>query len=347
MLSSACNRQVRRSPRQHEGGDAHFDESLQAWILSRYVDVTAAFQCSGLWPAAAVRDAPSSPPDKTGHLAMREETLAALSPAQLMVWRRHLSTVAEAQVRSLPADQPVNLVRCYARPVCLCLAAVVTQIGASDAERLRKIAEPVSASAAEPYDAALKQAARAATAELRNWFHSDAELLRDSGFVALAHTLPSLLLNAWFELIQHPDQWGILHREPELIERSVEELLRCASLPETLFRRAVEEVEVNGVRISRGQRVVLRVRDANRDPARFRQPHQIDVRRRGPRHLALGAGAHSCVGAGLIRMAAVTTTRALVERFAAVTLRKEVRWQGGSAFRWPRSLWVALHEVSD
>lgn len=346
MLSSADSGKVRRSLCPHEGGAAHFDESLQAWVLSRYTDVTAAFQCPGLWPAPAVREAPS-PPDKDRHEAMRAETRAALSVAQLTAWREHLSAAAAARVRGLPVERPVDLARSYVRPLCVLLAAMVTQIDAADARHLRKIAEPVSASAAEPYDDALKEPARAATAKLRSWFHSGAELLRDSGFVALAHTLPSLLLNAWFELLQDPEQWGILHREPKLIEGSVEELLRCASLPAILFRRAVEEVEVNGVRIGRGQRVVLRVKDANRDPARFRHPHQIDVRRRGARHLALGAGPHSCVGAGLIRMAAVVTTRALVEQFAAATQQKAVRWRGGSAFRWPRSLWVVLHENSD
>jgi cytochrome P450 len=345
MVSSTGIGEVPRSSRGQKGGAPHFDESLQAWILSRYADVRAAFQCSGLWPGPANRDAHSLP-DKSRHQAMRAETRAALSPAQLAVWRRHLSQAAAERTRSLRADQPIDLASCYARPLCLRLASLVTQVDESDAKRLGKIAAPVSAAAAEPYDATLKAPAHAATAELRTWFNSGPELLRDSGFVALAHTLPSLLLNAWLELILHPHQWGMLHREPELVERSAEELLRCAGLPEILFRSAVEEVEVNGVRIRRGQQVVLRVGDANRDPARFRLPNFIDLRRRRARHLALGAGAHACVGAGLIRMALVITTRSLVERFAAATLQKQVRWRGGSAFRSPRSLWVTLQETS-
>ena len=68
----------------------------------------------------------------------------------------------------------------------------------------------------------------------------------------------------------------------------------------------------------------------------------MDVTRHRTGQLALGAGPHSCVGAHLIRMAAVTITRPLLERFASVNLAEPVEWQGGSGFRSPASLVVSL-----
>jgi cytochrome P450 len=323
--------------------EAYFDEQLQAWVFSRYMDVRAAFRASSLLPSGL--DSPTEPArqHENNISSLRSETRAALSPAQLSLWSRQLAPVVQTAVNNLAANQPVDLMASYAQPCCLALAAMVTGINPRDAERLRRIAEPLTASAADPFDVSLKPHAKAAAAELRNWFRSGPEPLRDSGFVALAHTLPALLANAWFRLVQHPQQWGILHREPEFMDQAIEELLRCAGLPHILFRKATEDVQVGGVFVRKGERVVLKVMEANHDPTRFHHPDSVDIRRRGTKQLSLGAGPHSCVGAGLIRMAAVAMTRPLVDRFSRATLHAEVEWRGGSGFLLPTFLWVVLN----
>jgi hypothetical protein len=219
---------------------------------------------------------------------------------------------------------------------------MVTGVDPHDAERLEKIAEPISAFAAEPYDQVLRSRAKSAKVELRSCFHPGPEFLRDSGFVALAHTMPRLLANAWFAMLRHPQQWSTLHQEPGLTEQAIEELLRYAGLPRILFRRANKDIDLNGFQIRKGERIILRIIAANRDPERFSNPDQVDVTRGGTGQLALGAGPHSCLGASLIRMAAVTISRPLLERFARVNLAEPVEWQGGSGFRSPVSLVVSL-----
>ena len=62
------------------------------------------------------------------------------------------------------------------------------------------------------------------------------------------------------------------------------------------------------VHLNKGDRVILRITAANRDPERFPCPADLDWVRHGTGHLSLGAGPHSCVGASLIRMAVVTIT---------------------------------------
>jgi cytochrome P450 len=323
--------------------DPHFDDSLSAWVLTRYADVTAAFHSPGLFPSGLNGSASSVTAESEQALTqMRRETRDALAPAQLRVWRRQLVTSARVEVKGLAAEESVDLIASYAKPSCLRLAAMVTGISRSEAERLHAIAEPISASAAEPFDHALKGEAKAAGTKIRGCFHSGPEPLRDSGFVALSHTLPCLLGNAWSGLVESPQQWAILHKNPRMVEQAVEELLRCSGLPRILFRQAIDDFEFNGVQIRKGERVILHVDTANQDPEAFACPHRLDVRRRRIRQLALGAGLHSCVGAGLIRMAAVTLTRALVQRFSAVKLAQPIEWKGGSGFRFPAKLQVEL-----
>jgi cytochrome P450 len=332
------------SPRPPEIEPAYFDEALDAWVLSRHMDVLAAFHSSELAAIGPNNKGITAPPAEDSRLKMRTETMEALSPRQLRAWREKLEPEVDALVTSLPSEQPVDLIGEYARPVCLTLAAMVTCIPMQDAANLQDRAQEVSAASAEPYDAALRSRAKSASAELRECFHSGPEALRDSGFVALSQTMPSILGNAWFALSQHPEEWLSMHRQPDLTERGIEELLRYAGLPRLLLRRATSDVNLNGVLICKGERVMLRVIAANNDPERFPHPNQVDVRRQGVRHFTLGAGSHQCVGNGLIRMAAVTITRPLLKRFGRASLVQDVEWQGGSGFRAPRSLWVRLGE---
>jgi len=315
---------------------AYFDSVLKAWVLSKHADILAAFRASSL--------APTGPHDKNDTLRsrIRTETIEALSPAHLRAWREKLTPEVQELADTLPTAEPVDLMNDYARPLCLSLAAMVTGISREDGTRLYEKAQRVSAAAAEPYDPALRAGAKAANAELRSCFHSGPETLRDSGFVALSQTLPCLLGNAWFALIQHPHQWSLLHQQPELTEQAIDELLRYAGLARTLTRTATAVINLNGWSIRRGEQVILRIIAGNRDPERFSHPHQVDVTRGDSGHFTLGAGPHSCVAAGLIRMAAITITRPLLQRFAPPTPARPVEWQGGSGFRFPRSLWVSL-----
>jgi len=214
-----------------------------------------------------------------------------------------------------------------------------------EAKKLHEKAQQISAAAADPYDPVLRSGAKSANAELRSCFHSGPEALRDSGFVALSQTLPCILANAWFALLKYPHQWRLLHQQPELMEQAIEELVRSAGLVRIIFRVAAEDVVLNGYLIRKGERIVLRITAANRDPERFHNPNEVDIARRGAGDLTLGAGPHSCVGACLIRMGAIAITHPLLKRFATANLTQPADWRGGSVFRSPWSIWVSLGEV--
>ncbi|HYK37317.1 cytochrome P450 [Alloacidobacterium sp.] len=334
------------SPFPPEIKEPYFDDRLGAWILSRYADVSTAFRRPDLIPTGAKGGANNTMADKTAQMKMRAETKTALSPKHLREWQKILAPHVGTLVQGMPAGKSVDLVADFAHPACRVLAVAITGADPDDAERLEKLALHVSAAAAEPFNPEIGERAKAANTQLRPCFHSGPESLRDSGFVALTHTLPCLLANAWFALLGHPPSWKRLHKQPTLLPQAVEELLRYAGLTRLLFRRAGENIDLNGIQIRKGERVILRITVANRDTSHFPHPHHLDWAHQGKGHLTLGGGLHSCVGANLTRMAVITITRPLLERFARAEITGTVEWRGGPVFRAPAILPVVLHEES-
>jgi cytochrome P450 len=324
----------------------YFDTRLDGWVLSRYADVLAAFSSADLRLVGAATKTLSQPIDEPARLKMRAETREALSPDRLRSWRRQILSHARERAAGFPPGRPFDLINDYAEPVCLALATLVTNPHAPRDCDLHQLAAQVAMAAAEPLDEQIKRKAKAATAELRPFFTTGPEPMRDSGFVALSRTLVSLLGNAWFALVRHPQEWQRLHARPALVARGVEELQRFAGLTRLLFRRALADTTLNGLAIRKGERVILCLPAANRDPDRFPDPGQFSVTRPRIGHLSLGAGRNACVGAPMIRMATVTATLALVERFSSVRLLEPVEWCGGSGYVSPVRLVVCADSTN-
>jgi cytochrome P450 len=318
--------------------EPYFDTQLNGWVLSRYADVTAAFNSPDLVLVGSASKAEYSPLDEAARLRMRAETRDALSPAALRSWRKQMLYHARARVAQFECDQVIDLIKDYAEPLCLELAILVTQPDPNPTQYLATLAAHVSWAAAEPLNEQLKVQSKLATAELQSFFTKGPEPMRDSGFVALSQTLVSLLGNAWFALAQHPQEWKRLHMRPALVARGVEELQRFAGLTRVLFRRAIADTTLNGLSIRNGDRVILSLPAANRDPERYPEPHEFSVTRPRISHVSLGAGPHACVGAPLIRMATIAATLALVERFPSVQLVPPIEWRGGIGFVSPMAL---------
>jgi cytochrome P450 len=104
-------------------------------------------------------------------------------------------------------------------------------------------------------------------------------------------------------LCDHPDQWALLGRHPELAVNAVEETMRHSPIAWGTLRIALEDVELAGVIIPAGTLVVANTASANRDPAVYDNPDQLDITREGaPAMQTFGAGMHYCLGANLARL---------------------------------------------
>lgn len=103
-------------------------------------------------------------------------------------------------------------------------------------------------------------------------------------------------------LLEHDDLRMQLAAEPELVEAAVEELLRFVSPVQFSPRRvALEDVEVGGVQIPKGEGLFMLLASANRDEAVFDRPNQLNFARDASHHLTFGYGIHQCLGQMLAR----------------------------------------------
>jgi cytochrome P450 len=161
-------------------------------------------------------------------------------------------------------------------------------------------------------------------------------------FVALSQTLPCTLAGAWQALVAHPDEARRLRDEPAGQPAAGVGLLRFAGPSRAVVREARADVTIGAAAIRAGDRVVLRLAAANRDPARFADPDRLDLDRGGAGHLALGRGTHSCWGAPVIRLAVAAATGALLRATRAIDADGAPTWFGGDAKRGPATLPVVL-----
>lgn len=103
-------------------------------------------------------------------------------------------------------------------------------------------------------------------------------------------------------LARHPEQRRLLVEQPDILPSAIEELLRWETPVPGVARVAMQDVEVGGCPISKGERVSPLLGAANTDPAEFPDPEVVDFRRNPNRHRAFGAGPHRCLGSHLARM---------------------------------------------
>lgn len=117
-------------------------------------------------------------------------------------------------------------------------------------------------------------------------------------------TTTNLIGNGLELFARHPDQRQALVADPALLGDAVDEVLRIASPTHTLPRVTAREATLEHGVIPAGTRVLLLWSAANLDEREFPHPERFDVRRRAPRHLALGHGVHYCMGASLAKLEA-------------------------------------------
>jgi cytochrome P450 len=151
--------------------------------------------------------------------------------------------------------------------------------------------------------------------------------------------------NALYCFASYPEQWTILHQNPSLIRLAFEEVLRFEAPVQTFFRTTTKDIEVAGQRLGDGEKVLLFLAAANRDPRRWEKPDHFDVRRRATGHMTFGTGIHGCVGQAVARLESEAVFGALAKRVASFELTGEPSRRLNNTLRGLDTLPLRIHPV--
>ncbi|ALI26090.1 cytochrome P450 [Mycolicibacterium fortuitum] len=121
-------------------------------------------------------------------------------------------------------------------------------------------------------------------------------------------------------LLQNPDQLARLQDDMSLMPLAVEEMVRWTTPVKEFMRTAQQDYEIRGVRVEKGESVLLSYVSGNRDEDVFVDPFRFDVGRDPNKHIAFGYGVHFCLGAALARMEINSFFSELLPRLRSVEL---------------------------
>jgi cytochrome P450 len=291
------------------------------------------------------------PPD---HTRYRRLVSKVFTPRAIESLRGHVERLADDLLDDLEATPSADLVRQYASLLPVTVIAEV--LGVPTDRRLQFL--EWGRAAAPSLDLGLGYRAFRRTEDavrgLNAWMYGHFDRLRenpgDDILSRLVHlevdgerldgrelaATASLLLAAGFEttvnligngavlLMRHQEQLAAVRDDAGLWPNAVEEVLRFDSPVQNTARRILRPVTLAGRDVRPGTLVVTFLGGANRDPAVFERPDELDVRRHNARdHLAFSAGVHYCLGASLARLEGEVALRRLFDRFPDLELLGE------------------------
>ncbi len=174
---------------------------------------------------------------------------------------------------------------------------------------------------------------------------SEVELLQNCVFLLNAghETTTNLIGNALITLQEWPEQREQLKADlklaasdeerEQILGLAVDEFLRFESSNQLGNRRSLQATQVNGVDLPAGALVTLCIGAANRDPAVYENPEQLNLRRTGNKHLAFGFGVHQCAGLSLARLEGRIAIGRFLQRFPDYRLTEAPVRGGRARFR--------------
>lgn len=152
-------------------------------------------------------------------------------------------------------------------------------------------------------------------------------------------TTTNLLCKSVLTLLGNPEVLRELRADPALMPNAVDELIRYDSPVQMVTRWSYRDEVLRGREIRRGDKVVLVLGSANRDPLRFAEAETLRLHRRSNRHCGFGIGIHYCLGAALARAEAEIGLAVLLEHMPTLRLTDEpVQYADDMIFHGPRRL---------
>ena len=169
--------------------------------------------------------------------------------------------------------------------------------------------------------------------------HSELLMLAATLLAAGTDTTRNQLAAAVQVLCEHPRQWALLGKHPELAPNAVHELMRYYPSVFGTIREAAEDVQLAGVTIPAGILVLANTASANRDPAVYNDPDRLDITRDGlAALLTFGGGVHYCLGAHLARIELTEALRVITQRMPNPRRTGPAPWKAITGITGPTTL---------
>jgi cytochrome P450 len=144
-------------------------------------------------------------------------------------------------------------------------------------------------------------------------------------------TTTHLISGSVHELLKNPGLRDWLEQDWSRANLAVEEFLRFISPVQFTKPRFVrKDIELGGVRLKKGDRIMPMLAAANLDPHANAHPEKLDLERRPNRHIAFGTGIHFCLGHQLARIEGTCALKALFRRWPKVELavdESQIKWR--------------------
>jgi cytochrome P450 len=292
--------------------------------------------------------------DPPAHTRVRRLIIGALSPRAIAAMEPDLIALVERLLDRLAVKRDVDLIEDYAAAIPIEVIGNLLDVPHDEREPLRGWSlailgalEPViSAEAfargnkavkdflaylevlverrrAKPGDPQRDVLTRLIQGEDNGERLTSKELLHNCIFLLNAghETTTNLIGNGLVALSENPAQKLRLIERPDLIKTAVEEILRFESSNQLGNRMTTEPVEFGGVALPAGTPVTLCIGAANRDPAQFADPENLDIGRTPNRHLAFASGPHQCAGMALARLEGAIAMSRFLTRFPGYVLK--------------------------
>ncbi|WNG35100.1 cytochrome P450 [Archangium violaceum] len=313
--------------------------------------------------------------DPPRHTRLRALVNRAFGASMVSRLEPRIREVAHQVVASLPVGRSVNFVDAFSIWVPIAVFGELVGLPRSLHPLIKSWSDVYGEfTSIRPEDTERQQEIHRAVAETRSHFNEvlearrreprddlvsdllraqvDGESLSDTdlmGFLFLLligalETAAHLLSSCALMFQEQPELMARLRAQPTLIPRFIDEMLRHSGPAHGLFRMNTDEVELGGVRIPQGSRILLLIASANRDEAAIPDPDRFDMERPGPQNLPFGHGIHFCLGAQLARMEVRVALEELLARFARLTPGEgSIEWNASLVMRGLAQLPLVAH----
>jgi len=311
--------------------------------------------------------------DEPDHKRLRTLVSKAFTPKYMESLRPRVQEVADELLDQVQAKGEMDLVKDYANPLPINLISEMIGVPKSDRSKIHEWSESIAnglglgrmdpevAKGLQDFGDYIKQL----VVEKRQYpgddlisqlvaIEEEGDRLKESELISMIQllifagheTTSTLISTGTLILFDHPEQWEMLKADHSLVPSAVEELLRFNG-PSTIAgpRYALEDIELGGQQIKKGDVILPLMKSANRDELQFTQSEELDITRKIKRHLAFGHGIHMCLGAPLARIEGDIAFTTLLRRMPNLHLsipREGVSWQFKLASQGLTSLPVAF-----